>query len=101
MLGHHCAVFTDYSTCLSLLNTVHPSGKLARWALNIQEIDLTIKHCSGKSNSNADALSCNPHWPLLPKSSLRSECVLKQMCFQSNIQLPATSNESLAEIYEL
>ena len=33
---------------------------MARWALTIQELNLEIKHRSGKSNSNADALSRNP-----------------------------------------
>ena len=37
-----------------------PPGKLARWALTIQEMDLTILHRSGKKNVNADALSRNP-----------------------------------------
>ena len=37
-----------------------PSGKLARWALTIQEMNLTLKHCSGRQNVNADALSRNP-----------------------------------------
>ena len=35
-------------------------GKLARWALTIQEMDITIKHESGAQNANADALSRNP-----------------------------------------
>ena len=41
------------------LNTEKPPGKLARWALTIQEMDLTIKHKPGKANSNADTLSRN------------------------------------------
>ena len=60
LLGHKTTVFTDHSACLSLLNHPKPSGKLARWALTIQEMNLVIKHQSGKSNTNADALSCNP-----------------------------------------
>ena len=35
------------------------SGKLARWALTIQEMDLAIRHKPGHANSNADALSRN------------------------------------------
>ena len=60
ILGHHTVVYTDHSACTSLLNNPRPSGKLARWALTIQEMDLEIKHRSGKSNVNADALSRNP-----------------------------------------
>ena len=60
LLGHHTIVYTDHSACLSLLNTPRPSGKLARWALTIQEMNLTLKHRSGRQNVNADALSRNP-----------------------------------------
>ena len=60
LLGHPCVVYTDHVACLSILNTTRPSGKLARWALTIQEMDLAIKHKSGKKNQNADALSRNP-----------------------------------------
>ena len=60
LLGHCTTVYTDHSACLSLLNHPRPSGKLARWAMTIQEMDLIIKHRSGKSNTNADALSRNP-----------------------------------------
>lgn len=60
LLGHPCTVYTDHVACLSILNVARPSGKLARWALAIQEMDHTIKHKCGKSNTNADALSRNP-----------------------------------------
>ena len=60
LLGHRTTVYTDHSACLSLLNHPRPSGKLARWALTIQEMDLVIKHRAGKANANADALSRNP-----------------------------------------
>ena len=60
LLGHPCVVYTDHAACLSILNSARPSGKLARWALIIQEMDLTIKHKAGWENSNADALSRNP-----------------------------------------
>ena len=60
LLGHPCVVYTDHIACLSILNTAKPSGKLARWALTIQEMDITIKHKTGAQNANADALSRNP-----------------------------------------
>ena len=60
ILGHHCVVLMDHSACTSLLNAAHPSAKLARWAMAIQEHDLEIRHRSGRSNASADALSRNP-----------------------------------------
>ena len=63
ILGHKCIVLTDHSACTSLLNTPHPSAKLARWAMIIQEMDLHIQHRPGKSNASADALSRNPSSP--------------------------------------
>ena len=60
LLGHPCTVMTDHAACLSLLNTPRPSAKLARWAMAIQELDLEIKHRSGRSNASADALSRHP-----------------------------------------
>ena len=60
LLGHPCTVYTDHAACLAILNTPKPSGKLARWALTIQEMDITIKHKAGKNNTNADVLSRLP-----------------------------------------
>lgn len=58
--GHSCTIFTDNQALKSLLKTPQPSGKLARWGMSLQELDLTIEYRSGKSNGNADALSRNP-----------------------------------------
>ena len=57
LYGHQCKVLTDHSALKSLLNTPHPSGKLARWGLALQELDLKIEYRPGKQNSVADALS--------------------------------------------
>ena len=60
LYGHRCQVITDHEALKSLLNTPHPSGKLARWGLAIQELDLHILYRPGKSNQSADALSRLP-----------------------------------------
>ena len=57
LYGHACKVYTDHEALKSLLNTPHPSGKLARWGLAIQELDLEIHYRPGRSNQAADALS--------------------------------------------
>ena len=60
LYGHHCEVYTDHEALKSLLNTPQPSGKLARWGMALQELDLTILHRARKHNTNADALSWHP-----------------------------------------
>ena len=60
MYGHHCEVFTDHVALKSLLSTPQPSGKLARWGMALQDLDLKIQYRAGKKNSNADALSRYP-----------------------------------------
>ena len=81
LLGHRCEVITDHAACTSLLNSKHPSAKLARWAMAIQELDLKITHRSGRSNLVADALSRNP---IAVATVLQIEAVLMtvvgQMC---------------------
>ena len=53
-------MFTDYKALKALLNTPHPSGKLARWGLSLQELNLHIHYRPGPKNNNADALSRYP-----------------------------------------
>ena len=57
LYGHCCDIYTDHEALRSLLITPHPSAKLARWGLALQELDLQIHYCPGKRNVNADALS--------------------------------------------
>ena len=36
LYGYKCDVYTDHEVLKTLLNTPHPSGKLARWGLALQ-----------------------------------------------------------------
>ena len=47
LYGHTCHVFTDLEALKALLNSPHPSGKLACWGLSIQELDLRIHYHPG------------------------------------------------------
>ena len=63
LYGHHFTIYTDHATLKWLMDIKDPTGKLARWYLTVQQYDFTIKHHSGTSNGNADALSHRPHFP--------------------------------------
>ena len=60
LYSHWCDVYTDHETLKSLLNTPHPSGKLAHWGRAIQELDLHVHYRPGHNHQNADALSRDP-----------------------------------------
>ena len=97
LLGYHCIAFTDHSACTSLLNAAHPSGKLARWAMVIQELDIEIRHRPGKANSNADALSRNP----VPLQTLHEEAAVLSVESMSQSGSPITSDSFLSPLREI
>ena len=68
LYGHKCLVITDHEALKPLLNTPHPSGKLACWGLAIQELDLVIQYRPGRKNQSANALSRMP--------AISQECVI-------------------------
>lgn len=58
--GAPFTVYTDHQALTALLNTKEPSGKYARWIVQLQQYDITIKYRPGVTNKNADALSRAP-----------------------------------------
>jgi hypothetical protein len=50
-------VVTDHSALTTLMKTHIPKGRRARWIMKLQQFNFEIKHRSGRSNKNADALS--------------------------------------------
>jgi len=57
LYGRKFTIHTDHNAVRWLMNIREPTGRLARWALLLQQYDFEISHRSGKSNGNADALS--------------------------------------------
>ena len=60
LYGRRFCVISDHKPLQWLKNLKDPVGRLARWALTIQEYDFNITHRSGSSNGNADGLSRGP-----------------------------------------
>ena len=50
-------VWTDHAAPTFLMSAKGLVGRLARWALTLQQYEIIIKHRAGKLNTNADALS--------------------------------------------
>ncbi|KAA3677052.1 uncharacterized protein DEA37_0001247 [Paragonimus westermani] len=57
LLGQQFHVETDHKPLEWIMTARDPRGKLARWALRLQEYDFTINHVPGLSNCVADFLS--------------------------------------------
>ncbi|GBC18044.2 hypothetical protein GLOIN_2v1843776 [Rhizophagus irregularis DAOM 181602=DAOM 197198] len=51
------SVVTDHSALKWLQTSKIPTGRRARWIMQLQQYDFTIQHRAGKANANADALS--------------------------------------------
>lgn len=62
LYGRDVTIFTDHSAVKAVLETSNPSGKHARWWTRVYGTgvrSVKIVHRSGRSNTNADALSRN------------------------------------------
>lgn len=55
--GTHFTVISDHYSLIWLHNLKEPTGKLARWAVKLQQYDFDIIHRKGKLNVVPDALS--------------------------------------------
>ena len=55
--GYHFKVITDHSSLKWLCNLHNPTGRLARWALEMQAYDYDVEHRKGSMNHVPDALS--------------------------------------------
>lgn len=55
--GSHFKVITDHSALQWLYRNKDPHGRLARWAMRLQQFDYEIIHRKGKDNVVPDALS--------------------------------------------
>ncbi|KAM0735324.1 Transposon Ty3-I Gag-Pol polyprotein [Formica fusca] len=59
LYGTKFKIITDHKPLVWLFNVADPGSRLIRWRLKLEEYDYEIVHRSGKTNTNADALSRN------------------------------------------
>ena len=59
LMGRKFIILSDHRPLLCLKNSMGLKGRLARWALALQEFDFDISHIKGTNNFLADFLSRN------------------------------------------
>ncbi len=55
--GQRCTIYTDHQALQSLMTIKEPQGRLARWQLALQDLNLEFKYRPGRKNEKADFLS--------------------------------------------
>lgn len=57
--GYHVVVITDHQSLKWLRNIPNPTGRIARWIMEMQQYDLEIRYRKGNQHTVPDALSRN------------------------------------------
>ena len=75
LYGRPFKVYTDHRPLQWLMNVQDPTGKLARWWLELQKFQIEIEYKPGKKNQNAD-LSRTPIFEATPVANEDTVCLI-------------------------
>ena len=98
LLGHRCVVYTDHAPLKAMLKAKHPSGRLARWAGVISELDTEIQYRPGKKHSNANALSRSQVEHGVAEGEVEAEGVVAQVATVEGVTSVRMETEELVKL---
>ncbi|UYV67951.1 hypothetical protein LAZ67_5002588, partial [Cordylochernes scorpioides] len=96
LFGRPFSVVTDHHSLCWLANLKDPSGRLARWALRLQEYEVAVYYKNGRKHKDADCLSRSP----LPDTAEETEEDILCLAVLCDVEKEQQRDPSLAKIIE-
>ncbi|UYV66446.1 hypothetical protein LAZ67_4001706 [Cordylochernes scorpioides] len=94
LFGRHFSVVTDHHSLCWLANLKDPSGRLARWALRLQEYEVAVCYKNGRKHKDADCLSRSP----LPDTAEETEEDILCLAVLCDVEKEQQRDPSLTKI---
>lgn len=84
----------DHSALSALKTSTHLTGRLSRWALELQQFEFELVYTPGKTLTNADALSRRTYDQQETQHEVHSISTASQPCVEYTLQYDTVSPPS-------